>query len=290
MYPYKDTQFNTLVALIKASNPALQVQLAPSDLRTLVPTVVTADSFGRNTSLRLMARNSSTVAYGSQTVLYRRIDLTSLFRSMTPLTFSSYSSSGNTISATDFCTAFNKRFGTLLVPSDFTNTTFTSGTQATLTMSGSSLIYVGNVTVLWSSGKANLADVLTGKTLNGKLYPGGNSFPGGRKPQGEYICYGLDFSPINTNLKAATNGAVTTWATDTNYSAILAFLQSKIPGQNFNSGAASTQGGLSGLTVTRYTLPSASVPDANSDKYGFCTVIQSLSDSWFQGRLLLHYT
>lgn len=291
MYPFLDTQLNTLLGLINSSNPGLKVPLTTAMLRSLVPTVVTPGTGQiQDTSLRLLSVPGNLGSYiGMQTVSYRRINLTNMFRNMV-LTLTNYVGS-TTMTAAQFCTAFNAQYGTELVTTDFTNTGFTSGTSYTVSMVSTSLCYEGSFTFKWTQGVPTVQQAITNVVLSGKLYPGGNTFGSGRLPQGDFLTYGLSCVPIATALKALASSIVVTpalWASG-NYASILSFLQQYIPGLNFNAADSANPGGLGNLTLTRYTLPSASVPGANSGVYGFVTTIPAVSTSWFQGTLYLHY-
>jgi hypothetical protein len=292
MYPFLDTQLNTLLGLINTSNPGLKVPLTVDMLRTLVPTAVTPGSGQiQDTSLRLLSVPGNLGKYiGTQTLYYRRINLANLFRSMT-LTLDNYLGS-TTMTAAQFCTAFNTKYGTELVPSDFSNTSFTSGTSYPVSIVAGSLCYEGSFTFKWTQGVPTMHQAITNQVLAGKLYPGGNTFGGGRKPQADVLTYGLDCSQIRTALLALPSSVAsatpTNW-TQANYSAVLAYLQQSRPDLNFSGQDSATQGGLGNLAMTRYVLPAASVPGANSNKYANVTVITAVAGSWFQGQLYLHF-
>lgn len=291
MYPFLDTQLNTLLGLINQSNPGLSPPLTAAVLQTLVPTVITPGTGQiQDTSMRLLTVQGNGHYVGNQTITYRRINLANLFRNMV-LTLDTYLGS-TTMTPAQFCTAFNAKYGTELVTTDFTNASFTSGTSATVTMVANSLCYEGAFTVKWTQGAPYMNQAITTPVLTGKLWPGGNTFGGGRKPQGDVLTYGLSCVSIATALKALTASATLTpanWAAaGSNAATILGFLKQSIPSLNFSSSDSATSGGLGNLTLTRYTLPSASVPGANPI-YGFVTVIPAVAGSWFQGQLYLHY-
>lgn len=293
MYPFLDTQLNTLLGLINQSNPGLQVRLTSAMLQTLVPTAVTPGSGQiQDTSLRLQTLQGNTGHYyGYQTVFYRRINLANLFRSMT-LTLDNYVGT-TTMTAAQFVAAFNAKYGTELVPTDFTNTSFSSGASATVTMVASCLCYTGTFTVKWTQGAPQMSQVITNPVLAGKLYPGGNTFGSGRKPQADVLTYGLDCSGAKASLLALAASTTITpaqWAQAGSAPAtILAFLQHNFPSLNFNSADSATPGGLGNLVVSRYTLPSTSAPGANSAKYTGTATITAAAGSWFQGKFYMHF-
>jgi len=291
MYPFLDTQLNTLLGLINTSNPGLKVPLTSAMLRSLVPTVITPGTGQiQDTSLVLLTLPGNVGKYiGKQTVTYRRINFTNLFRSMT-LTLDNYIGS-TTMTAAQFCQYFNAKYGTELVPTDFSQTTFTSGTQYTVTMVSTSLCYEGSFTIKWTQAAPYMNQVISNQVLSGKLYPGGNTFGGGRKPQGEILTYGLDASGIRTvllGLASSVTPSSSNW-TAANWKQILSFLQNNRPDLNLTSADSATQGGIGNLAFTRYTLPSASVPGANSNKFAYVTTITAVAGSWFQGAFYLHF-
>jgi len=288
---FADNQIDTLLGLINQSNPGLQVApLTPAMLRTLVPTAITpVTGTIQDTSVRLMVLPGNANYYGSDTVTYRRINLANFFRGMT-LTLDNYVGS-TTMSAAQFVAAFNAKYGTVLQTSDFTNTSFTSGTSYTVTLASASLCYNGSFTFKWTQGKEYVSQAISNPALVGKLYPGGNSFPNGRKPQGDFITYGLDFASIASTLKGLSASVTVTpsmWASAP-YSTILSYLQQQFPSENFSASDSGTTGGLGNLVLTRYTLPSAAVPGANSAKFATVTTIAAVAGSWFQGLFYLHY-
>lgn len=296
MYPFKSTQYDTFMALVQASNPGLDIApLTIDQFRTLVPTAITADSFGRDTSVRLMVKPGNSKYYGTQTVTYRRINPATYFRGMT-ITLDDYLTTAS-MSFAQYATAMNNKYGTIFSSTDFPGA-FSAGNgtayaSSSLPLTGTtSLIYNGFLpSFTWTKGKQYITQAITNPALAGKLYPGGNSFPSGRKPQGDFITYGLDFASIAATLKSLSASVQVTpalWATSP-YSTILAYLQQQFPSQNFNASDSGTAGGLGNLILTRYTLPSASVPGANSAKFANVTTIAAVSGSWFQGLFYLHY-
>lgn len=290
MFPYKATQYDTFMALVQASNPGLDIAPLTSDqLRALVPTAVTADAFGRDTSVRLMVRPGNSKYYGSQTVTYRRINLANYFRNM-KLTLDDYTSGTTNLTSAQFASSFNAKYGMALVTTDYANASFASGTLTTVTISGTSLCYSGSFQVTWTRGKQYISSLITNPVIAGRLYPGGNTMPP-TLPVGDFFTYNLDCTSVKAQL--STMSGVWTPANLSNPSSagatVLAFLQRARPDLNLSSADSATPGGLGNLTWTRYTLPSASVPGANSSKYASLTIVKAVAGSWFQGQLYLHY-
>lgn len=294
MFPYKATQYDTFMALVQASNPGLDIAPLTSDqLRTLVPTAVTADSFGRDTSVRLMVRPGNSKYFGSQTVLYRRINLTNYFRNMSTLTLNDYVALGN-LPLAQMVTSFNTKYGVPLVAADLSGSiaVFVSGTAYGLTVGTTSLCYKGGFTFKWTLGKQQIAAAIANPVLVGRLYPGGNSMPPA-KPQADFLTYNLDCSPIKSSLAGIATGSTVTPANlalaGSVYASVLSFLQQKRPDLNLSSSDQATAGGLGNLVWTKFTIPSASVQGANSAKFTTVMLITAKSTSWFQGMFYLHY-
>jgi hypothetical protein len=292
MFPYQATQYSTFMALVQAANPALVIaDLTVDQLRALVPTAIAPDSFGRDTSVRLMVRPNNVEYFGTQTVTYRRINTASYFRSLV-LTLDDYIGS-TTMTPTQFCSAFNAKYGTALVASDIVNASITSGVQTTITIASGSLCYEGTFSVKWTQGKQYISQIVTNPVLTGRSYPGGNSMPPS-KPVADFLTYNLDCTSIKTALASLSSGSAITptqWGTTNSiYSQILTFLQQNRPDLNLNGSDSANAGGLGNLVATRYSLPTASLLGANSNKYTAAVVIASVTGSWFKGMFYLHYT
>lgn len=295
MYPYQSSQYNTFMALVQSSNPGMDIApLTVDQLRTLVPTTVTADAFGRDTSVRLMVRPGNSKYFGSQTVTYRRINLANYFRNMV-ITLDDYLTGSGNMTAAQFATAMNNKYGTSFDPagSDWASTfSAVSGTQYSVTAQSTSLCYEGSVGFKWTRGKQQISAAITNPVLVGRLYPGGNSMPPA-KPQGDFLTYNADFSSVKSLLASISSGTTVTAAQLTTsgsaYAGVLSYLQRIRPDLGFNASDSATQGGLGNLVWTRYTIPSAALPAANSNKFTTVFVITAAAGSWFQGSLFLHY-
>jgi len=304
-----------VVALINASNPGLPVPVTDTNVNYAAPTAITPASGAiQNTQLQVFAKNIGEFT-GHSTLTYRRLDLSALLRAL-PIVISAITSAADNVSPfniSDLLTAINTKYGLSLQASDIVDAALPAGntnavpgiglvagtrnSNIVVNANPTSLGYVGSFTLYWIKILEEIAAAIAaspdGPVLAGKLYPGGNTFAEGRLPQGDILTYGLDCTSISTALLALASSQVVTeaeWQTaGSGYAQILSFLQQKIPALSFNGDADSAQGGLGGLTLSRVTLPSTSVPGANSAVYTNVTTIQALSTSWFQGMLYLHY-
>lgn len=293
MKPYKQTQFDTLMALILESNPGMTVALTPDDLQALTPTAYTPGTGEiQNTTLRLTVKANNAKYFGAQTVKYRRISLSSLCRSIGTLSVSMYVP-GSTMTTQQVADALNATYGLVLQASDFTNPTVGFGTVVQ-PLNGSSLLYADS-SFLLSATKIQgvpLDTAIPTGVLTGKTWPNGNTFPR-TKPEGQFLAYGLNCASIAANLKALSATITMTpsvWTTDANAIAVMAFLKASLPGLNLSEVDSATAGGLGNLVMQRYSIANVNVPNANSAKYTFVTTLTAVAGSWFQGQILLHYT
>lgn len=294
MYPFKSTQYDTFMALVQASNPGLDIApLTIDQLRTLVPTAITADSFGRDTSVRLMVKPGNSKYYGTQTVTYRRINPATYFRGMT-ITLDDYLTGSGNMSGAQFAVAMNAKYGTTFDPSgsDFSGTfSAVSGTQYNgVALQSTSLCYEGSISFKWTRGKQQIGTLVTNPVLAGRLYPGaGNSMPP-TKPVGDFLMYNLDASSVKPQLNTLSGTyAPASFTSNTALQTVLGFMQRMRPDLNFSSADSGTAGGLGNLTWTRYTLPSAALPGGNSSKYASVMIVKAAAGSWFTGQIYLHY-
>ncbi|MDR3392199.1 MAG: hypothetical protein P4L77_10755 [Sulfuriferula sp.] len=238
----------------------------------------------------MVVRPNNSTYYGSQAVTYRRINITNYFRNLI-LTLDDYVGS-TTMTIAQMVAAVNLKFGTAFVTTDFSVASITSTVQNSLTIVSTSLCYEGVLSIKWTQGKQYISQAVTNPVLVGRLYPTSNTNPPA-KPQADFLTYNLDNSSIKAALLGLTSGAAITPAqfatANSIYATILGWLQQKRPDLNLTGVDSATTGGLGNLVWTRYTIPAASVPGANSAKFTTLFTIQSVAGSWFQGMFYLHY-
>lgn len=277
-YQYGVNQRELLRSLINTANPSA---LLPFDA---LNTELSAPSHSNEqTAIRVIGRSQY---YGSKTINYKRLSLGSLFRN-TVVAMDLWSD-GTTLTREQVVDELNLKYGTAFLYTDFPNQTQSVGNTTWTTVPGC-LCYVGNITVNWTKGKRKLSSLFqTTNELPIRFYPGGSEFPVERKPQGQYFVYGADFSGIKANLNNISLGTAFN-SSNADHLKILQTLQALRPDLNFTDTSPTSNGGLAGLMMYRYTLPQASVPFANSEQFTNVFVIVPLADSWFQGNILLHY-
>lgn len=297
-YPYQQSQTALFLGLINTANPSMPTPATSSNVAIQTPASQTPPN-GTVLNTNVLVNSVAGKAYrGKQTFQYRRIDIGALFLNTPPIVTDYYS--GNITSA-QLATALNRMYGLNLTAADFVATSFPSqASNQTAVIASTSLCYTGTLTFNWQRGKIPVSNLFastpaTPVTLSGRVWPGGNTFGGGRLPQGEFLLYGL-----NCTSQAANFSAGTVDTSKAAWQAVLAFLQAAAPGLNLTSSAFTTAGGINGLTSFIATLPDATnAPYAmQSSPSGIYTYNKALvlyppsaqaPSCWFQGKLILHF-
>jgi hypothetical protein len=285
-YPYNKAQLDLLYKLINEANPGapFSIDLTTAKVATPQAQAVVAGQIA-DTNVMLTGKG---YYIGGQRVQYRRIDLTKFFRGVT-VKFDTWSSNGY-VNAQMVVDHLNKTYGLAITINDISipGGLWAAGTSSVNT-SGTSLCYIGSITWTWSQGKREIESVLLANNVDGRLFPGGNVFDGLRKPQGEYICYDLDFAPVASGFASFTATGV--WPAAGGPSDIVfPFLKEKVSSL-FDSTKPHTEvGGLVGATYAYITaLPSAIAPEANAANFPRAVVITAAANSWWQGKIMFHF-
>lgn len=294
----KDRQ-QMLYDLICQDNPKFKDALGPNDFTVSNITSITADAYGRNTSCKIKPVSQDGLVVGEIVVKYRRRDLNVLFRNIN-LDFTEYRSSGTTTKE-DFIATFEKYYGVRFHPDDFTQTAWiiTTGSSAnTMAPVSASWCWLpgSNKSVIWRQGKIPLTSLIGDAVLAGRSWPQAMIAVGdGAKPQGELTVYDVDCTSVRGELLAYSNGVFDngTASTSLNTGPLAAFLNTVKPEYGWARKDHRLQlGGLLYLYHTRYSLPNAAIPEANS-KYKYCSVFapapSDQAGSWMYGKLLIHY-
>lgn len=291
MYPYRKPQFDIFIDLVKQANPGLALPFTAATVSLGTPVAQAVPQGGiADTNVRVRAKPGA-LYVGSKVVQYRRIDLTAFFKNQT-LEVTSWSS-GSTQTVAQIIEALNAQYGISLLVSDTVHAGVpNTGNEAVgydgqwgIALYSGSLCYTlseGARVITLRRGKRPVSDAFASGNLSGRAYAGGNSFPGGRKPQGQYMSYDIDFSTSLTGT--AGSGTVgTTWA------GIFDILKTNVDSRFSHTTTSDVFGGCSGLSYTVYPLPNAAVPEANSAKFAKVLAIFPVASSWFQGPLLMHF-
>ena len=291
-HDYRKTETNLLVDLIKESNPVFASIYVDGSVKFNPPTVITPTATNPdNTKVRLSPAPGSTVWSGNKEITYRRIDLTKLFRGRT-LEITKYTVS-NTLAYADVLELVRTQLGINLDPASMTAFSMTADSARTFTILTTSLAYIGSFVVVWRKGKRQLSDMFTDFALDGREWPQGFLGLGdGRKPQGEYLCYDLDFTGTDFAGQAAGWPLGATTGAGGSANVATASLNAMLPDIPWSATADYTvRGGWMGLTIQRYSLPNAAVPEANSGLFNRCVVmsVPAGKEAWFYGKLMFYW-
>lgn len=224
---------------------------------------------------------------GKATFYYRRIDLGNFFKH-TVVRFDRWQES-NTITIEVICNWLNEEYGTEFVPEDFPAATYSpSAAIRTLTVVPESYAYIGSFQFIWNPGKRSLDQIFQSYEVNGLVWDlkhGGESDP---RPLMTLTGYGADYSEYTDIIGSIGNGS--TLNANTTPIGLLIERFNKLYGTELSLDLPHTeQNGLSGLIVTRVSLPNTTVDEANSERFRSVIAISSKEDSWFGGRILFHY-
>lgn len=287
---YKATSIDLLYQLIEYSNPGFTAEFPKGTLQFSAPTavaVIPGDVYKTDTSVNVSSAPGAGKV-GNKDIRYRRISLPVLFKNMVIRLTAYYTTSG--LPRDEWRSLFRATYGINIPDEDFASTAGIVAGNNTVRIATTSLCYKDSFTVnLVKSGRP-VTDVITdaNRALAGRLYPGGNDFTSpGRKQQGEFTVYCIDASEVF--LQHPTLVASGTWPSGGIGATLANWLNVHTSRKNWNVGQHTVEGGLTGLSFFKYTIPHANVPEANSAKYNRVLVLQSAATSWFAGKIIIHW-
>lgn len=289
---YRKSQSDLIYDLIEKSNPGFKDIYPKGSVTFGAPVNVTVDSadpYKRDTSITVTPTAASG-GLGSATVKYRRINLTTLLKNMVMMLDNYHT--GTTANFSVWLPWWVSRFGFNLTTSDFTTApALVSGGSTSATVVSTSLCYKGSFTARWNLGKRPITDLLTdsNRALIARLYPGGNNFSAGRKPTGEFMTYTQDASSIKATLEGVPSAWLPGNGANSGIDTICAWLSANTEFTDWKVGDATIARGITNVEWYRYALPSANLPEANSAKFNRAVVIQARADSWWVGKIIIHY-
>jgi hypothetical protein len=301
--------------LINEANPTLSKPVTELNARLGVPAAIANAVFpAANTTIKLSPVPGTADYIGSQTVKYRRLDLSRMFRGINATVVKYAPKSVGAAAGTVMFTVYellndiNKLYGLKLTEDDLTNANIVRGstqeggqytTTITVSVKATSLGFVGSFALKWINTPQSIADMITNTDLDGRLFPGGNVFDGSHKPICDSVSFGVDCtadllaSLVNT---AAFGRQGINWNTWGNiYPNVICPLLRRITGNQkwrFTSNGSYTtfDGELMGWTHALYQLPNAAFPEGNSRFYGWVMVLFAPDDcTWATGAFVLHF-
>lgn len=294
-FDYRKTRKELLMQLLEESNPGLTAAVGETELKFGGVAVVTptVGPKGLDTSIIVEAVDKTLIS-GRSTVQYRRIDLAKLFRSRTIVVYKWLATS--TITNAELRQLLLDQYGVRLEADEFT-ANVNASTDTAVTVLSTSPCYKGGFTVRWEKGKRDISELSGDHVLNGRNWPDAMVDVGdGTKPQGELLLYNLDFSSQRSLFNSWSSGTVLgvndSGAQANAINAVLNAAGNHL-GYQFSNETCDKQGGVFLLTTTRYALPNAAIPEANSKEYKFCLVLENKDypgyPPYFNGKIILHY-
>jgi hypothetical protein len=288
---YRKPEQTLLKELIVQANPDAFTNIDPNQIAYEAPVALPYTRGDEsNTTIVAKAAPNALDVVGRQTLRYRRIDLSKLFRYQT-IELTRYSNV-NTLPWAEVQELLLKQHGINVSSSTFTPVTLNVNATTTLTALATSQCYIGAIAVVWRKGRREISEMFSTATLDGRAWPEGLiQFGDTYKPQGEYIAYDFDFTDLmGTSFNSWGNNTLTSGQAELDK--LAAVLNTVAPQYNWNSLDYSVDnvGGLKNLLFNRYAIPNAAVPEANSGLFNRVAVLApTIGDAWFYGKLLFHY-
>ncbi|MNB58552.1 hypothetical protein D3C87_598340 [compost metagenome] len=280
---YSKPQLQLLLDLINESNPGLLEMRDLVNSRLGVPFARTPGPGEiQDTSIELYALPGS-FYIGKRIVHYRRIQLNKLFANVI---FDIDEWAAGNLPKADWIRLINERYGLKLDVTDVLAGygAAASGDLYTISVDASSVGYAGNFRLRWTRGKRTLDQIIPLTTMTG-LYWDANYVQG--KPLMNLVGMPIDFSRFSGATGIATGAVISAASSDIR---AMAEWFSAYTGKTIDPRIDHTQvGGIGGLTITRFTLPSANLPEANAAKFNRALVITPQAGSWFCGKIIWHY-
>jgi hypothetical protein len=280
---YSKPQLELLLNLINESNPGLLEMRDLVNSRLGVPYVRTPGPGEiQDTSIELYALPGS-FYIGKRVIHYRRLQLNRLFANVI---FEIDEWAVGNLPKEDWIRLINTKYGLKLNVSDVLAGygAAASGDLYTLSVDPSSVGYSGNFRLRWTRGKRSLDQIVSVSSMSG-LYWDANYVEG--KPLMNLVGMSIDFSRFGGATSIVTGSAITSTSSDVR---AMAEWFSGYTGKTIDPRISHTQeGGIGGLTITRFTLPSVNLPEANAAKFNRALVITPQAGSWFCGKIIWHY-
>lgn len=311
----------TLVDLINDSNPTLPFPINTVDYEFMPPEAITELPNGHNTKIRLFCRLNAPYI-GNITLTYRRLDLAKLFANHTPIVQKWVESNGSTTATNhllnlhDLLDDYSNKYGINLDKNEIQDYGLDQryGFQPQrysfpIRAESTSLIYIGSVNAKWDIGERTLESLFGDYEVNGRVYPGGNSFdvPEARKHYLTPTTFNVDFTEdylSDTTYWEYSNNRQLGYTTSSTYIRMfdLIFNAFKREYDRVNpdgptiqytigsNGYKNTPYDFNDFIIRRRTLPDVDYPEANSEFYNTVVVIETPADcTWAVGNIYLHY-
>lgn len=327
---YSKTTKQMMIDLINEGNPQLPFPINLTDFEFTLPEVIADPGNGHNTRIRISAKPNTdyvgnvVLTYRRLNIANIFRNMTLEIERWLP----QVGSQGSVwVQLRELLPIYSEKYGFNFNPTEWTDRGLTGynaerGDTFPITPVSTNLAFIGSVNAKWHLGERTLESLLPVDVVSGRRFPGGNNFtiPVDHKywvtPDGFDLDHSANKDILEGHyLTANVNSFI--GQTGGGYNeAISAFLNSCMSRvrareheknvsytynrfytgsllDNANSPSVGVNvkvGGLNGCLIKRYVLPHAAVPEANSEFYNRCVVVEiPSSSSWGTGRLFFHY-
>lgn len=328
---YSKPSKQMVIDLINAGNPNLPFKINETDFELLDLTAIDTLPNGHNTSIRLVAKPNTNYV-GNLILTYRRLNVANIFRNLVPTIDywvpNTGANSTQLTTSTELHPKLGDKYGFLFEAGMWNSVPLSGyhgvrGDTFAITALPDNWAFIGTVLAKWNIGQQSLESLLSIDQIPGRLYPGGNDFTTleDRRywitPDGfdvDYSKYSAYFVALESVL--GVNGTMTSYiymgSVSSNYLTPLSALKTIVQGiKNREGDNYIVRGGLqtdlavegikydmTGTFIRNYRLPHADVPEANSEFYNRCIVLDTniltnyyptAAKTWGAGRMILHY-
>lgn len=328
---YSKPSKQMVIDLINAGNPNLPFKINETDFELLDLKSIDTLPNGHNTSIRIVAKPNTNYV-GNLILTYRRLNILNVFRNMVPVIDywvpNTGANSNQLITSSELHSKLGDKYGFLFEAGMWSSVALSGyhgvrGDTFTISALAANWAFIGTISAKWNIGQQSLESLLSIDQIPGRLYPGGNDFTvvDDRRywitPDGfdvDYSKYSATFGTLEPEL--GTNGTIGysmyLGSTTSNYATALNSIKALVSSIKTRSGDNYiVRGGLqadlavegikydmTGVSIRNYRLPHAAVPEANSEFYNRCIVLDpdvlttfypTAVKKWGTGRLILHY-
>lgn len=309
LYPKASKQM--LLDLVGQNNPSLPAGLSAEEFNMSAPVMTSNSTFAyTNTEIWLFPKATGKFK-GRVKVAYSRLRLDTLFRSNGPVIhlYTDKPANQSPFTIYQLLPILNSLYGTNLTTDDVYDGAFPAGdvnvpgyvgvrTSAIMVKAKEGSVgYTGSFGLRWVYQKLTISDLAPNTDLDGRMYPGGNDFASNHAYVLNSLTYGIPFDAQISHIETAGafDGSVVIGAASqiANQQPVFDFINSQT-GMSFtiDEANANTQYSLYGASTRIVVLPSASLPEANSQYFNRAVVITPNSQyplAGLTGELILHY-
>lgn len=241
--------------LINLSNPLLPTPVTKANVRLTAVTPIAAPTDFRNTTVEMVALPGGQYL-GRESLKYRRLDLTKLFRGLV-VKIKKYSPMQNAntnvvvFRSFDLLDAINAKYGLSLTEDDINDVSILRGTSksednfytstTTITTKSTSKAWVGSFTLVWEGAPQGIDSLINVADITGLYYPGGDVFDEHHKKIIDTVVFDVDFSGFMTASPATSSSWQVAGTVGAGSAAnllqrpeVVSLLEQRLPGEDFS--------------------------------------------------------